>query len=774
MRSPRWSKVLGDLRAERGRMALMAGSMALGLSAVGAVLGAFAVLDREIAAQYLGTRPAHATLVVPAGADARAIEEDPEIAEAEARDRVQARVRVGDGWKRISLFVVDDFDAIRLNRFHRRSGAWPPPRGAMLVERLSLRFLEAREGGALTVRTPHGAPTSVAIAGVVHDPGLAPGWQEQASYGYVSRETIRDLGEPSVLREARILLRPAPANPSDAEAAAVRIADRLKAKGIEIAEIRVPSLGKHPHQGQMDSMQRVLLVLSAMLVALSAILTASLVASLLARQTREIGIMKVLGAGTGQVVRLYATLVALLGIAAWVVAAPLGWLGARGLARGLSFLINFDLTDESVPPWVFAAQGAAALLVPLALAAVPILRACRIPVREALSATGARSDFVRPWMTALPLPLRNAIRRPARLAVTMSLFVLAGAVSTGALNVKKSFDRTVDRFSETRPYDVDVLFGERVSEDRIRRLANVPGVRAVETWGYGFIAFERPSGTDLTHTYPDGGHGRVFLLAPPFDSTLVRFTVLEGRWLRPDDTDALVLSRKLAQSRGLKVGDRAAFSIDGVPSTWAVVGIVDEAGPFGAFVAGRGGSTNMARIAFDPGEQDRTLREIETVLADERYAVQWVLPSSEVRTILVNHLEVIVRAVILMALLVTLVGVLSLASAVGVNVAERTREIGMMKAVGATRLRILRTILGESAIVGAASAVVSAGVSMPLTALVLWILNRVGFMTSLPFALSPAGYVGWLAVVTAASVAAAVPPAWRAARLTVKDALAQT
>src|SRR5690349_6885850 len=97
MRSPRWRKLLRDLGAERRRVALMATAIAVSLTAVGTVLGAYAILTREMAVNYLGTRPASATLELPGGVDDALVDEvraRPEIAEAVARDVVLARARV--------------------------------------------------------------------------------------------------------------------------------------------------------------------------------------------------------------------------------------------------------------------------------------------------------------------------------------------------------------------------------------------------------------------------------------------------------------------------------------------------------------------------------------------------------------------------------------------------------------------------------------------------------------------------------------------------------
>ena len=117
-------------------------------------------LRREIGVNYRATNPASATIEVNAVTPEvlAAARKFPGIGIAEARGVVEARAKVGDDWMRMLLFVVDDFDAMRLNTFTRDSGAWPPPPGTLLVERQAVPFLGQGEGGSLTIRTPHGAP----------------------------------------------------------------------------------------------------------------------------------------------------------------------------------------------------------------------------------------------------------------------------------------------------------------------------------------------------------------------------------------------------------------------------------------------------------------------------------------------------------------------------------------------------------------------------------------------------------------------------------------
>jgi putative ABC transport system permease protein len=448
---PRWIKLVRDVAAERERLALMLVAIAVSLAAVGAVLGGYAVLTREIAANYLGTHPADATLELPGGVDARALaiaREHPSVREAEAREVLLARAQVSGDWRPLLLFVVDDFSAMKLNAFTPLAGEWPPALGSMLVERKAVPMLNADIGGTVLVKTPHAAAREVKVSGLVHDPGLAPAWQERSGYGYVTRATLAALGEAPVLHELRISLKNPAAGIAEIEAVAAGLARRLKAQGREVHEIRVPPPRLHPHQRQMSTLLLLMLAFALMALVLSAVVVSSSLAAMLARQVREIGIMKAVGARACQIVHLYAALVAALGGAAVVLAVPAGLAGARLLAQAVSGNLNFAIADGSVPYWVLAVQAAAGIVVPLIVAAGPIVRAGRTTVREAIGQHGASSERLRERAAALPWPVRNALRRPARLALTAGLLAAGGAMFMTALNVSRSWERNIAKVYE--------------------------------------------------------------------------------------------------------------------------------------------------------------------------------------------------------------------------------------------------------------------------------------------------------------------------------------
>jgi putative ABC transport system permease protein len=108
---------------------------------------------------------------------------------------VRARVQVGNDWRPILLFVADDFNDLRLNRFYRQSGAWPPPTGTVLLERSAIVMARANTGAVLQIMAPSGATATLPVSGIAHDPGLAPAWQERSVYAYATRSTLAMVGE---------------------------------------------------------------------------------------------------------------------------------------------------------------------------------------------------------------------------------------------------------------------------------------------------------------------------------------------------------------------------------------------------------------------------------------------------------------------------------------------------------------------------------------------------------------------------------------------------
>ena len=96
----------------------------------------------------------------------QAVKQRPDILDAEATSWVTARIEVKPNvWMQILLFVVKDFNAMRIDTFLPESGAWPPPPETILLEREALKLINAKVGDVFNVQTPNGAQHAIGDVG---------------------------------------------------------------------------------------------------------------------------------------------------------------------------------------------------------------------------------------------------------------------------------------------------------------------------------------------------------------------------------------------------------------------------------------------------------------------------------------------------------------------------------------------------------------------------------------------------------------------------------
>jgi len=632
----------------------------------------------------------------------------------------------------------------------------------------------------------------------VYDPSLAPAWQEREGYAYITPATLARLGETGQLGELKIVVAGSPYDQVTIERTTRDLGVWLQQQGRTVRELQIPPAGLHPHQGQMTSMLLMLLSFSVLALLLSAILVATVIAGLLAQQIRQIGAMKTIGARTRQIAGMYIGFILLMSGVALALAVGPSIVVGRLYARGVADLLNFTIVYDTIPVWVFAVEVAAGLLVPLLVAAYPIVRASWITVYEAITDYGVSADTVElPGSFArlrafsrlnstLLLALRNTFRRRGRLLLTLGLLSVSGALFMTGLNIRDGWDRIVADGVAARRYDMEIRLSQPEEiAPLIARLRAIPGAQTVEAWGYSPTTRTQPGVIDVVRTYPDGGHGAFALRAPPADTRLVNFPILAGRWLRPGDTDAVVLNQ-MAQRQlpGVGVGDSITLGLEGKQTTWRVVGVVQEIGlGAGAYVTdesfaragnlvGRDRSLRLVTATSDDTATAAVLRSVEHSLQESGVGVATTLSAADLRTGLDDHVLLLIVSLVVTAALMAIVGVLGLTSTMSTNVIERTREFGVMQTIGGTPRTVRSMVVSEGVFIGTMSWVFAIVLALPLSVLVNGMVGRPLFNVPLPLVSTPLTMLIWLAMVLIGSAVASAVPAWRASRLTVRETLA--
>jgi putative ABC transport system permease protein len=807
-------KMRRDLRNSWSRFLLMVISIAVSLTVFGGVLFAWASVSRETSGAYVGTEPASATIVLERGIDteqmaalAAEVRDRPGVIEVTGRTQFDSEVEVDGQLLGIPLqvFVAAPDDPLRMAKFYVQRGSWPPSPGELFLGADSLTLLDVAVGDTVIVETPTGEPLKLRVVDTVYDPSLSPSPQEQTGRGYLSTTSLAPFGE-AVLDQLKIQIAdPGQATPSRDRDVVVTVASDVGEwlqveHGLTIREIQVPKPYTHPHQFQADSLLLSLLAGGAAALLLSTILVANMLDTLFTQQIPQIGIMKAIGARSGRIGRFYVAMTLSVAVAATLLAlGPAVLISRVGLQRFLEFL-GVEAVSLASPLWAYVVFLSVGLGLPPLIASIPLVKASRTTVRAAINhhglgskpsaATGvlARLSRIRRLDRGLLMALRNTVRRPARFWLSVVLLASAGVVFVAGMSLSASVGALGEEQQEQRNWDVEVqLAGPAPSDDVTTIVEQVPEVSRVEGWISAQSGVAGPGQIPLTRTYPDQGHGSISVTAFPADTTMLTPPkLLEGRWLNPSETGAVVLNQITRNDTvpGVGAGDTVQLLVGGKPTTWRVVGIVEErAGHGGMYTTAAGFAdalgqpqlVNQLRIVTDT--HDEQTREsvngaVSERLSDAGFEVQSAASVSRGEDITEGHLGPIIIIILAIAIAMGVVGGIGLATTMSANILDRTREFGVMHAIGARPAAVRRIVIAEGIFLALTSVIVAAIPTLGLTAILGAGLGNLFMGAPLPYRVSTPAVGIWLVLVILGGAIATDEAANRASRLTVREALA--
>ena len=795
---PRWRKVARDLAGHKFRTLLVVLSIAVGIFAITVVMGGRGILLREFEAVYESSAAPTITFAVDAADDGvvRAVRRVPGVHAAEGRrvfalrytEGEQPREAVSAGWETLQVLAVPDISAAAVEKTTLEAGrSWPPAAGEVLLERSANMIGHYEPGDLITVETTSGKRVVLRVAGIVHDINAFPAHFVAGPTGYVSMESLRLLDEPAKYNSIRLI---AEGSPSQAEASRLAASirdDVLLARGLRVLQTQVPEPGSHFLGDIFRGVSLLLLALGVLSLFLSGFLVVTTVQAIMAQQVSQVGIMKAIGGRADQVTGMYLVMVAVYGLLAVVVGMPAGAAAGRWFTVFAADLLNFRLTSLTPPTYVVVLGVLVGVGVPLLAAIVPVRLGTRVSVVSALNATGMSGTtfghglidralgLVRGLPRPVALSLRNTFLRKGRLALTLTTLTLASAVVMSVMSVRTSILATVDEVDMWR-FDAQFYFAVPQSAEAVDRIAlRVDGVTAVSSMPEYRSVFTRSDGTESEGVDIIG-------VAP--DSDFVAPRVAEGRWLRHGDGAAIVVNSDVAKSEPeLRVGTTATFNLLGEEREFEVVGLV-TAGLMGpvAFapvdyldsVSGRPGAVTRLQIRTPTGEpavQARVARMVEQRLEERSVPVAFTQTSSEQRDQVASQLGILVTFLAIMGVILAAVGVIGLTGTMTINVLESTREIGVMRAIGASHGSVYQIFVTEGVVIALIAWALGALVSYPMSSVLLGLLQE-AMGLPLTFDYSWAGVGIWLVSVTVIAVCASLLPAFRAAQVSVRDAIA--
>ncbi|GAP05955.1 ABC-type transport system related with lipoprotein release, permease component [Anaerolinea thermolimosa] len=800
MMRPRWRKVLADLTGNPVRTLLVVLSIAVGLMAVGMIIILHHGIGEDMHQGYAAVNPANIQIRVPA------VERDyidhlkklNGVRDVEGVRVFELRIRaLGNQYKPIKIKAYTSGDRSVINQVRLLEGRWPPKKNEIVLEANRLGDTRYRLGEEVEIKLPNGDLRYLKLVGIVNDQTIGAdaggaGFFLAPIQGYILEDTLSFLNQPE---EANLLLVTVDGDANDLtyiREVADRILDDLDRNGIETFGTVTRRSIDHPNAVYVDAMTAILYLLGFLVIFLSGFLIINTLSALLNQQLVQIGVMKTFGATRLQLIAIYLTLVVIFSLLGLIVSIPLANLVAYFEFNALAPKLNYISRGLRFVPQSVLIQAVIAMIVPQMAALIPVVRGTRLPIQQALSGiSGSQEQQLSRfsvWLTRIrglsrpaAISLRNTFRQRVRLALTLVTLALGGAIFIGTFNMRASLENYIARLARYHIADVNLSFTEPYRIDELSRvILGVPGVKAVEGWA-----------TALAQTVqPDGRSGETVLVqGPPDDTVLVEPIMIKGRWLLPGDYRAVVLSEVfLEHYPGLKPGDRLRLKIAGKEQDWTIVGFYRFAGKnIGLTAFTRYESLAEATHTYNRSADFRVVAEqnamslqdqealaerLEQTLADKGYKVQEARAGKSLKQRTTSGLDTLTNFLLFLAMLMAIVGSIGLTGTMSLNVLERTREIGVMRTIGASNRDIMRIVITEGVLIGLISWVISVVAALPVSQALSRAIGEAIFGGAFPLEYVLTGPLIWFGVILVFSTVASILPARNAARLTIREILA--
>ena len=538
-------------------------------------------------------------------------------------------------------------------------------------------------------------------------------------------------------------------------------------------------------------------ILAIICVIISAILVYNTLSNLITQQTDQIGILKAIGGKTSTIIRIYLVSTLVYGTLAFLIALPLGAIVAFALTKYMLNLFNIDFNQFQYSHQAIMFQALSALAAPLLAGLPPILQGASITVRQAIASYGLGGDYRSGWLDRLVenigkrwLPsyyaqsLGNMFRHKGRLLMTQLVLVAAGSAFLMVMSLNSSLALTLDNFFKRQNYETVIQFRQNQRADRVTALAQtVPGVEQVELqlvqaasmFNEGQLVKEAGIGTNI-RSIPEG-------------SDFYKPLIVAGRWFAPGDGRAIVISRDSAEKNNIHVGDVVTLDLGEMgKDKWQVIGFYEPVF-VGGFVSDsiyapqnalyestkkhNQGSILLIRTnSTDPEFTSDVTKRLKDLFENKSMKVVDSQTQADLRATNEWQFSIVTSMLLALSVIVAIVGGIALMGALSIGVIERTKEIGVLRAIGARSPTILGMFVMEGIFQGSLSWLVSIPISLIASPAAASALGHAMFGATLDYQYNWSAVVIWLGIIIVVSVLASLFPARGAIRISVRDSLA--
>jgi putative ABC transport system permease protein len=351
------------------------------------------------------------------------------------------------------------------------------------------------------------------------------------------------------------------------------------------------------------------------------------------------------------------------------------------------------------------------------------------------------------------------------------------------MTLSRSITLTVDNELGRRDYQGLLTFEEAQRIDRVTQMAeSLEGVEAAE------VRFSRSvSLLKIGQRTKEAGVG-ARLVGVPAGSQMYQPLVVAGRWLQPEDGQAIVMSEETAEENGITLGEWVTLDLGDLgDQEWQVVGFyrtiavvpvpdniyAPQEVIFRVTPKHNIGHDLLVRFQVE----DADLAGSATVRLKEMFEKRnWEVADTqtlyEEQAFFDNFFAQYIPMHLALAIIMAIVGGIGLMGALSISVTERTKEIGVMRAIGAKTPVIMGMLVLEGILQGLFSWAIALPLSFLLGQPLAALMGEAMFNIALDYQYDLQAVLIWLAMVVVISILASVMPARNATRISVRESLA--
>ncbi len=399
------------------------------------------------------------------------------------------------------------------------------------------------------------------------------------------------------------------------------------------------------------------------------------------------------------------------------------------------------------------------------------------------------------------ITLRGLRARKLRLALTALAIVLGVTFVTGTLVLGDTLNRTFDNLIGTAYQHVNFqIRGKAAFNDTGAAAVNstadrkpIPQSLALAVRRVPQVSFAFGSvGGYAQFMTRDGnaiGKGGSSTLGFSFDPNpkLSPYRLVAGH--APTTADDVVMDKATATKYHFALGDRVLVNLPNRPQTFTITGLVtfgSDDNLAGVTLAGfnpataqalfnsRGYYDTISVLAAPGADTVKLQRSIAAILPPGVQVVSGQTVASELSTAVNNELSFISTALLIFALISLFVGGFTIFNTFSITVGQRTRELALLRLVGASRRQVFGSVLGEAALTGLVASLIGLGLGVVAALGLKALLKAFGIvLPSAPLVFEPRTAVVAIAVGVGVTLLSAIVPARRVMRIPPVAALVE-